>query len=337
MLHLFKSVFGASSEKPARHDGEIIDWATEKLVDGTDTRLRLVGGYKRKLRDSVERSVTFVDEIVDSLPSPLVVDPREFTTNHEIRTWFGSIQTLREAFSLSLPVREFAAQTENASLTHLFAGMRASIDEKTVFVSEQRGDTIQRDVSRTAFSFTGHSIVAPTATEEALRLSVKERAYMNLVERSLAHLVSIKHRKSDLEKQRTLLRSKLRTLESRQLGMQPFADATSKEPADAAALETRLDEIEAQLGQTSASIATLDQHLARVIEVMSAPESQIRVTPASIRVTQMGIVATDDSTETPDEVEYTRVESPGLREFAVRLVTFPVNALSSLERFRPKI
>ena len=50
----------------------------EQLVDGTDTRLRLVSGYKRKFWDCLERSATFVDEIVESVPAPLAVNPQTF-------------------------------------------------------------------------------------------------------------------------------------------------------------------------------------------------------------------------------------------------------------------
>jgi hypothetical protein len=337
MLHLFRSVFGISEKKASKYDEEVIDWATEKLVDGTDSRLRLVSGYKRKLRDCVERSVTFVDETVENLPPPLAIDPRAFTTDGQIRAWFGTIQTLREAFSLSLPVRQFISEVGNASLAQFFAGMRTSISEKTVLVPQLRGVVIQREVPRTAFSFIDHMVVAPAASEEALRLELKERAYMNLVERSLRHLVSIKRHKGELEKQRTLLRSKLRTLESTQLGMQPFAAAKPTEPGDVASLEAKLDEIEAELGQTAASIETLDQYLSRVIEVMSKPEDQLRITPAAVRVTQMGFVVPDESPEKCDEVEYTNVEARGLGVFAIRLVTFPVKALQPLEQFRPRI
>ena len=338
MLHLFKSIFGASGKTPSKYDDEIIDWAIEKLVDGTDSRLRLVSGYKRKLRDCVERSVSFVDEAGESLAPPLAVDPRAFTSDHAIRTWFGTIGTLREAFSLSLPVQQFAARAENAALTYFFAGMRASISQKTVLVPELRGDMIQREVQRTAFNFTNHAIVAPAATEEALRLEVKERAYMNLVERALARLVAVKHQRGDLEKQRALLRSKLRTLTSGGLGLQPFAASTPEESGDAASLEARLDEIEAELGHAGARTETLDRHLSQVIEVMNTPEQQLRVTQASIRVTQMGYVVTDETDDEYDEVDYTKVETDNESgEFAVRLVTFPLKELSSPAQFRPRL
>lgn len=336
MLHLFKSIFGASEQKPSRYDDEIIDWAIEKLVDGTDSRLRHVGGYKRKLRDCVERSVGFVDEAVDSLPAPLAVDPRAFTSNHAIRTWFGTIQTLHETFSLSVQVQQFVRQAESASLTHFFAGMRASIDQKTVLVPELRGELLQREVPRTSFSFTNHAVVAPAATEDALRLEVKERVYMYLVERALASLVAIKHRRGELEKQRTLLRSKLRALNSGGLGMQPFVAATQAESSDSASLEATLDDIESELEHAGGRTDTLDRHLSRVIEVMSAPEHKLRVSKASARVTQMGFLVTDEANEKHEEVEYTKVEPDESGEFVVRLVTFPLKELAPPEQFRPR-
>jgi len=337
MLHLFRSIFGASEDSSSKLDDEVIDWAIEKLVDGTDTRLRVVSGYKRKLRDCVERSVSFVDEAVDGLPPPLAVAPRAFTTSHEIRTWFGTIQALHEAFGLSVPVQQFVARTGSSALTNFFAGMRTSIEEKTVLVSEMQGKMIRRDVSRTSFAFTNHSIVAPAATEEALRLEVKERAYMNLVEQSLSRLVSIKRKRSDLEKEKTLLRSKLRALQSGQLGLEPFVGESPRELADTDSLESRLGQLETELGGTAARIGTLDQHMDCVIEVMSNPEERIRITPASVRVTQMGLLATDDSTDVLDEVAYTRVDVGDSEQSAVRLVSYPVEALIPTEQFRPRL
>lgn len=81
MLNLFRSVFCTSEKKTSRYSDEIIDWATEKLVDGMDS--------------------------------------------------------LNEAFSFSLPIQKFVKELENASLTQLFAGMRTSISEKTLFVSQR--------------------------------------------------------------------------------------------------------------------------------------------------------------------------------------------------------
>lgn len=337
MLSLLRSIFISSGEPASKYGEEIIDWAIEKLVDGTDSRLRVVSGYKRKLRPCVERSVSFVDEAVDSLPPPLEIDPRAFTTNHEIRTWFGTIENLREAFSLSLPVRQFIAQPENGDLDRFFAGMSTAISEKTVLVPELQGEMIRRDVPRKAFSFTNHSIVAPAATEEALRLDVKERAYMNLVEQSLARLVSLKRRKSELERERTLLRAKLRTLRSGQLGFEPYLNEGTDERMDPTSLESRLGEIEKALGDSAAMTGTLERHLDCVIHVMSSPENRIRIVPASVRVTQMGLLVTDDSTEPFDEVAYTRVDAGDREEAAIRLVSFPVDGLIPVEKFRPRV
>jgi hypothetical protein len=70
---------------------------------------------------------------------------------------------------------------------------------------------------------------------------------------------------------------------------------------------------------------------------MSDPERQLRVTPASVRVTRMGFVLDDKSDEQSDEVEYTKVEAANLGVFAVRLVTFPVTALLPPGQLRPGI
>ena len=246
-------------------------------------------------------------------------------------------RALREAFGLSRPVQEFVAGADGASLTHFFAGMRASISEKTVFVPELLGDSIQHEVPRTAFNFTGHLVVTPAPTEDALRRNIKERAYMNLVEHSLEQLVAMKLHKSELEKQRTLHKSKLRALKSGALGLEPLVEGDSTERLDAESLGRKLEAIEQELGRAAASTDTLDAYLSRITDVMSHPEDVLRVEPASVRVTRGGFKVTGQSAEPAEDIEYTKVEIDGADAFAIRLVTFPVKDLPPPEHFRPSL
>ena len=55
--------------------------AIERVVDGTDPRLRAVSHYRRKLRDAVAHSVDYVAQQVATLPPAIEVGRRRFTTD----------------------------------------------------------------------------------------------------------------------------------------------------------------------------------------------------------------------------------------------------------------
>ena len=145
---------------------------------------------------------------------------------------------------------------------------------------------------------------------------------MALVESALLRLGSIKSHKLDLESQRTLLRSKLRQLRARGLGMEPFAAESTSADGGIAAIEQQLAETDRQLEQTTASIATLDEHLEQVNDVLGKPGEHIRLTPASSRLTRMGFVTSADSPEPGNEIIYTGIEAATLHGMVGRLVKF---------------
>ena len=88
MLHFLQSFFTEQKPKDAAYDDALIDAAMERVISGTDPRLVAVGGYKRKLRPAVEKSVSYVIEVVDrrelELPKVGVIDLVDRTTGRVV-------------------------------------------------------------------------------------------------------------------------------------------------------------------------------------------------------------------------------------------------------------
>lgn len=68
MLKLLQSIFGSAHHENAKFDETLIEKATERVVDGTDPRLRALSGYRKSLRPAVECSVDFVLQFVNRFP-----------------------------------------------------------------------------------------------------------------------------------------------------------------------------------------------------------------------------------------------------------------------------
>jgi hypothetical protein len=251
-----------------------------------------------------------------------------------VRAFFGNADGIDTVFATSPQVRNFMGRIENRTLDYVFAGMRMERREKQTLAPALRGDRVEMDVMRTAVNFSNKVIVLPAASETSLYQELKERIFMTLVERSLHRLTSIKVKKLDLEKQRTLLRRKLKHLEARGLGMEPFTDTAPKDEEDLESIERRLEETDNELQETAASIETLENYLVQINSVMSRPDEHVRIRHSSTWMTPMGFKVTPDVPEDGNEIFYTEIELGETATFVGRLVKFPRREMSPIQESR---
>ena len=79
MLKLLQSIFSQEPETSALYSEKLIEKAIERVVDGTDPRLRAVSGYRKFLRPAVIKAVDYTFELVDGLPSPVILSKKQFS------------------------------------------------------------------------------------------------------------------------------------------------------------------------------------------------------------------------------------------------------------------
>ncbi len=334
MLKILKSIFGSTAPQEGGLPHALVVAATEKIIDGTDPRLRLISGYKKRLREAVTCSIRYAQDAALVLGPPLELSRKTFGSDPQVRAFFGNADGIDTVFGTSPQVRNFMSRIENMALDYVFAGMRMEKREKQTLAPALRGDLVQMDVMRTAVNFSNKVIVLPAASEASLHQELKERIFMTLVERSLHRLTSIKVKKLDLEKQRTLLRRKLKHLEARGLGMEPFTDTRPKDEEDFASIERRLEEAEDELRETAASIETLEDYLVQINNVMSRPDEHVRIRHGSTWMTPMGFKVTSDVPEDGNEIFYTEFKVGETADFVGRLVKFPRREMSPIQGSR---
>ena len=85
MFRLLESIFGERRRRDAVVDEQIVTRALERLVEGTDRRLRTVPRYRAALRPAVESSVAYVIGLVEALPSPVALSPRAYREDPRLR------------------------------------------------------------------------------------------------------------------------------------------------------------------------------------------------------------------------------------------------------------
>ncbi len=107
VFRFLASIFGGAAGEPNKYDDRLIEAAVERLVEGTDPRLRAVRRYQRKLWDATERAVNFVITFVKALPPSIEADRRSYMTNPVLRALFASPEHLQETLSYADGLRDF--------------------------------------------------------------------------------------------------------------------------------------------------------------------------------------------------------------------------------------
>lgn len=257
MLKLFQSIFSGGKDRE-QYPESLIEAAIERTVDSTDPRLRAMPGYRKRLRTPVVHAIEHVVALVDSLPSPLAADSGHYRSDPRLSTLFASTERMREVFGNDPMLNGFrnSNPTEQGRVTALLLAERV---EKRVMGIELNGDMMRRDVAQVAVSFQGHRLLDPDVSEEETRRQLKRRAFDHLLSLALTRITEVQGERVDLNRQRDLLRRKLRALEH---GGWSFEDGGA-DSADSDTVQVELNEIEEQL----AALGVDDNALSAYLEI----------------------------------------------------------------------
>lgn len=270
-----------------RLDEQDIERAIEIILDETDPRLRLVRGYRRKLRKPVIRSLAYVGGLVTRIPGPFAVNRKAYSSDPQVNALFGSADDIDELFARSRALRGYFRDWPDCE--RVFVPLAMYRQEKRIMGMTLDGDIVRRDVARTAVNFSGHRLGVCAASEAELLDKLKWRGIHNLAVAALENITREKTRTAQLEEQRTLLRIKLRDIQAQRRGLDVLAESPGKDESEWQSLRQHLEDTGRQLEQARTGLATLEDYLTEVGRVFSHPSRHLRVRPGSVQVDRMGI------------------------------------------------
>ncbi|TNG01189.1 MAG: hypothetical protein EP297_02750 [Gammaproteobacteria bacterium] len=308
-----------------RLDEKDIERAIDIIITETDPRLRMVRAYKRKLRKPVIRSLAYINNLVTRIPGPFEINRRAYGTDPQINALFGSADDIETLFSHSKPVREFFRDSPGSDRVYLPLAMWRT--EKKVFGAALRGDVIRKDVAQTAVNFSGHWLGICGASETELRQMLIWRGIHNLAITALENITGLQTRTDALKKQRTLLKMKLRGLQSQHLGLDAPEETQDDNAVDLQTLKQRLEETEHELASASTTLETLDGYLRQVCKVFSHPSRYLRVKPNAVRVNRMGIRSDNGNSRDAARIITATITIGNKPQFETILVAFPRAAM----------
>lgn len=269
-MRLFQSIFGRG-ETRGHYPEWLIEAATERAVEGTDSRLRVLSGYRRRLREPVIRAIDHVVALVDGIAAPIPAGYQGYRAEPRLGALFASADEMLNVFSRDDALRDFLATPEGSSAPQITALLLAGRIERNVLGMDLTGERVRREVAQVTVSFAGHRLLDPQASEAETRRQLKRRAFDHLLSLALMRIAETRVERADLVRQRDLLRRKQRALEGGGWGFEP-AEGGHPDPD---ALAAELDGITAQLEALGADDQVLGKHLEIVAELLGKPESQL--------------------------------------------------------------
>jgi hypothetical protein len=303
-----------------RLDEQDIERAIGIIIDETDPRLRLVSGYRRKLRKPVIRSLVYADQLVTRIPGPFEVSRKTYGGNPQINALFGSADDVDSLFARSRALQGYFRDTPDCE--RVFVPLAMFRQEKKVMGMSLDGEIVRRDVARTAVNFSRHRLGVCAASEAELRGKLKWRGIHNLAVTALENISRMKTSTAKLEEARTLLKMKLRDTQAQHRGLDGLAEAPGKNEQDWQTLNNHLEETGRKLEEARTGLATLDDYLVQVCRVFNHPSRYLQVRPGSVRVDRMGIKAEEASPDQGEEVVSASIILGDKPPFEAILATF---------------
>lgn len=112
---LRESILRGRQEKALRRSRmtEILN-TVESVVDGTDSEIRLVPGYKKKLQSVICSALEFSDDLVNQIPPPIEVGSGTFTFEPYVNAFFTNVTDLRPVFAHSSELQDYIEDIRHA-------------------------------------------------------------------------------------------------------------------------------------------------------------------------------------------------------------------------------
>ena len=302
----------------------------ESVVDDTDSRIRLVPGYKKKLQNVIHSSLEFADDLVSQIPASIEVSRSTFTTDPYVNAFFTNVSDLRSIFSRSSEIQDFMDDfhDDSAQCCALLCMDRA---EKTVMGMEVSGNMVKKDVLQVAVSFSDHRIYSPAPSEPETRDGLKHCLFQGLVTQALERIASLRFTSHRLQSRHQMLHARLRRHKQKIKQVKPGSVSSNKISQAIKEAGMEMKNIEQQILNTP--LMTPQAALEQLMDVFSQPDKFVSIREIALRLNKMCIKINDDSPESTNKLNLIEATVGNEIPRVITLAQFPKKELIATTAF----
>lgn len=291
--------------------------AVERVVAGTEPRLRAVPRYRARLERPVAESLRYADEISGAIPGPIVFDAAAWAEDPLVHACFSSVDALKQCFSAQAELRRFF-DLQPPSVTEAYCVFCVLRQERTVFVTRPTPNGMQEEVATRSVTFAEPLVLIPARTEAELRQGLAELVLGGIMRSALSGLADCARTVKGLEEQRAILRLRLHISSTgpHDLGGLLTGEAVGVAMESQEALRAELAAVEAELVACRTDKGSLARAFEAVAGVLQNPERHVHLRELTLRLDRMNLLATSASDVEPVNV----VEATGPRGTRVAVI-----------------
>ncbi|MCP5442415.1 MAG: hypothetical protein H6968_05225 [Chromatiaceae bacterium] len=321
MISLLKHLLQGQGEPPSSIPNDDLNSCIDLAVKQFDSRLSAIPGYRKKLRTPVETALLFLDSLIDRIPGPIEVSKSAYGADPRVHAYFGSFEQIEHLFSHSRTFRDFRQNPAYFGLSHGYALMIMSRQQKRRPGHRLNGDNIQYDVMQEVVVFSEHHLAAPAINERDTRKALRTREFGHLVSEAEKRVAGHTERKAGLQRRRIQLQMKLKSLAA---GAEP-ADPAEEPPEfagqTAASLSQQLRDTETEISKASQSFKTINDYLDLLAEVIGNPAECCSLSIQSDYLNRANVMVEEGS---GNEIPYAEIRIGETRHHWV-IVKYPLS------------
>jgi hypothetical protein len=288
LQNLLGFLFG-SSDGRNEADDKLLATVVDEIVDVVDPRLRMHGSYQKRLTPAARVTLAHLRALRDRLPpQTLTLESANWAHDPRLNAFFATAGEVPAFLGRSRPLRALF-KGEGAAATEAFGLLAMRYEERRVLANKLVGDQLQHDVAQTTVSFSKHRLFAPALSLPAARMEVGRQLFLRLGQLALKRIVEADERAADLTQHKGYLGTRLRLLNMAKDGLGGIVDDPATIDQQIRDVEREMKETVDQFIEVKSGIATLDDYLERVREILENPAQHLELRRTPVRVNRLGI------------------------------------------------
>ncbi len=290
-------LFGAPPAHGQAVEPELVQIATEAIVEAVDPRLRAVPSYRRRLAPGVKQTITHLRDLARDLPPGIALSRAAWGADPLVNALFATANDVPTVMSDSDALRAFFDSSAGAGSSEAHALLAMLKTERNVLAPAIVDGVLRQDVAQTTVSFSGHRLVACAGDFAACRREVGTLILRRLAGLALERITAVSDRANALEQHKALLGARLRLLNLKRHGLDEVAGSARGVADEIASIEREIKATVDEYVDAKASLATLETRMAHITSILEAPSDYLSLAHTDLRVNKLGIKVGRDTSE----------------------------------------
>jgi hypothetical protein len=322
-MGLFDWLFG---HKDSGEGDERLRLAIDRVIEGTDPRLKAISDVRERLAPAVSHALEFTHQLVASLPPCIEMIPETWSQSPILRAMFVRPADIARTLSSNQELRSFLDSAQAQEVERIHCVVAATRTERTVLGSAMEGEMLRQDVAQKTVGFGDFRLVGFSKNEELLNTRIEEVVLEGLVMAALRAISGNRQRNEQLGLYRQLLLTRLRLLEQSGAGLNEVLVRDTHEGRDIDRLRRDLAANEAEL--MSLKSDGFDAVLNPIIEALHKAEDVVKADRVVLHLNSMNIVVESEAADASEiELLEFSTANPARPRRVAFLATFPKNSV----------